>query len=111
MNYDGKIFKPIKTSHNSETSSDTIFQYKQHGPILTSDYAGSTIKKGHLIGLVSEDGTIDMHYHQVNQNNELMTGICTSKPEILPNGTIRLHETWKWTSGDQSEGTSILEEQ
>lgn len=48
---------------------------------------------------------------QVNTKNELMTGICFSKPEITANGKVRLHESWKWTSGDQSNGTSILEEQ
>ncbi len=52
-----------------------------------------------------------MRYHQININNELMTGICVSTPEKLSNGKIRLHEKWKWTSGDQSEGESILEEQ
>ena len=39
-----------------------------------------------------------------------MTGICYSKPEVQSNGKIRLHETWKWTSGDKSNGESILEE-
>ena len=52
-----------------------------------------------------------MRYHQVNTKNELMTGTCFSKPEIAANGKVRLHESWKWTSGDQSNGTSILEEQ
>ncbi|WP_321538875.1 hypothetical protein [Flavobacterium piscinae] len=40
-----------------------------------------------------------------------MTGICHSKPEIMENGKIRLHETWQWTSGDYSNGESIIEEQ
>jgi hypothetical protein len=52
-----------------------------------------------------------MRYHQINDNDELMTGICFSTPEILENGKIRLHESWEWTSGDQSKGTSIIEEQ
>jgi hypothetical protein len=52
-----------------------------------------------------------MRYHQVNDKDELMTGICTSKPEILENGKIRLHENWEWTSGDQSKGSSIIEEE
>jgi hypothetical protein len=51
-----------------------------------------------------------MRYHQVNEQGELMTGTCRSKPEILPDGRIRLHETWRWTSGDGSEGSSIIEE-
>jgi hypothetical protein len=51
-----------------------------------------------------------MRYHQINFNNEIMTGKCFSKPEILSNGKIRLYETWQWTSGDFSSGTSIIEE-
>jgi hypothetical protein len=61
--------------------------------------------------LVDKSGNIEMRYHQVNDNNELMTGMCISIPEILENGKIRLHENWKWTSGDQTKGTSIIEEQ
>jgi len=39
-----------------------------------------------------------------------MTGKCTSIPEILSNGKVRLHEEWEWTSGDKSRGCSIIEE-
>lgn len=39
-----------------------------------------------------------------------MTGTCNSRPELLKNGKIRLHEEWQWTSGDKSKGKSILEE-
>ena len=39
-----------------------------------------------------------------------MTGICVSKPKIMPNGKIHLHEIWQWTSGDKSKGESVLEE-
>ncbi|APU09608.1 n-acetylglutamate synthase [Cellulophaga lytica] len=111
INYNGKIFRPANSSKNSETSNDTVFTYKQNGAILTADYAGGNIKKGHLIGLVDAAGVIEMRYHQVNTNNQLMTGKCTSTPEILPNGKIRLHEKWQWTSGDKSTGNSILDEE
>ncbi|MFS4483632.1 n-acetylglutamate synthase [Hyunsoonleella sp. 2307UL5-6] len=110
INYNNKTFKPISSSVNSETSSETIFSYKQHQNIVTSYYSGGNIIKGHLIGLVDEDGNINMRYHQINKNGTLMTGICSSKPEITTNGKIRLHENWEWTSGDTSKGSSILEE-
>lgn len=111
INYNGKIFRPISNTENGETSSETIFYYKQVDTILTSEYSGGQIKKGHLIGLVDNEGNIEMRYHQVNDKGELMTGICQSKPEILENGKIRLHESWEWTSGDKSKGQSIIEEQ
>lgn len=110
INYNNKKFRPIQNTENGETSEETIFKYKQNGKILTAVYSGGKIKKGHLIGLVEDNGTIEMRYHQVNDNGQLMTGICFSKPEILMNGKIRLHETWEWTSGDKSKGKSIIEE-
>lgn len=110
MNYNNKMFRPIQNSENGETSAETTFEYKQSGNIITSKYSGGQIVNGHLIGLVDENGNIEMRYHQVNTKNELMTGICFSKPELTASGKIRLHESWKWTSGDQSSGKSILEE-
>lgn len=110
MNYNNKKFRPVINSENGETTKKTLFEYKQTGNILSSEYEGGQIVKGHLIGLVDKTGTIEMRYHQINSKGELMTGICQSKPEIMPNGKIRLHETWQWTSGDKSNGTSILEE-
>lgn len=110
MNYNNKKFRPVLNSENGETTEETIFEYKQVGSILTSEYQGGRILKGHLIGLVDVDGKIEMRYHQINQKGELMTGICHSTPEILKNGKVRLHESWKWTSGDLSSGKSILEE-
>lgn len=111
IDYNNKIFRPVANTENGETSNETVFVYKQTGNVLTSEYSGGKINKGHLIGLVDKNGNINMSYHQVNNKNELMTGICISKPEILENGKIRLHEIWEWTTGDKSKGNSIIEEQ
>lgn len=110
INYNNKKFRPVENTQNGETSQETIFLYKQKDNILTSEYSGGKIKSGHLIGLVDKNGNIEMHYHQINDKGQLMTGICFSKPEILSNGKIRLHETWQWTTGDKSKGKSIIEE-
>lgn len=110
MNYHNKKFRAVHNSENGEISAQTIFRYKQEGSILTSEYSGGQVTKGHLIGLVDSSGEIEIRYHQINMRGELMTGICQSKPEVLQNGKIRLHETWAWTCGDYSKGTTILEE-
>ena len=110
INYHNKKFRPTSNTENGETSNQTIFHYQQEGNILTATYKGGAIVKGHLIGLVDEAGTIVMRYHLVNAAGKLMTGYCKSKPEVLSNGKIRLHESWQWTSGDESKGTSIIEE-
>lgn len=110
MNYNNKKFRPINSSENSEVSEDTVFVYQQEGSILTSEYCGGRILKGHLLGIVNSQGNIEMSYHQVNTDGQIMTGTCTSTPELLENGKIRLHEEWAWTSGDFSKGSSTLEE-
>ena len=110
INYNNKKFSAVQNAANGETSAETIFHYQQDGAILTATYAGGKILKGHLIGLVADDGKISMRYHQVNDKMEIMTGTCESIPEILDDGRIRLHETWQWTSGDCSKGQSIIEE-
>ena len=110
IDYNNKRFIPISSTGNSEVTSDTIFIYRQKGNVLTSTYKGETIIEGHLIGLVSTNGVINMRYHQINKNGELMTGTCISKPKVGSDGKITLYESWQWTSGDKSEGTSILKE-
>ncbi len=108
--YDGRLFRPVQASKGSETSGETIFRYTQKGDLLTADYSGGEIDYGHLIGLVDEKGHINMRYHHVNLDGFLMTGRCKSRPEILPNGKIRLHERWQWTCGTHAKGTSVIEE-
>ncbi|GAB5525579.1 MAG: hypothetical protein Roseis2KO_34510 [Roseivirga sp.] len=110
INYNNKRFSPVSNTENGEVDGETIFAYKQQGNVLSCHYSGNSILEGHLIGLVSDDGHIDMRYHQVNTQGILMTGTCQSIPEILPDGRIRLHESWQWTSGDGSKGSSVLEE-
>lgn len=83
---------------------------RQTGRIVTCRYSGGCIVSAQLIALVDEAGRLDMRYHQVNDRGELMTGVCRSTPELLPDGRIRLHEAWRWTSGDGSSGSSVLEE-
>ncbi len=111
INYNNRLFRAVINSENGETSNETVFHYKQKGNLLIAEYSGGKIIYGHLIGLVDVNGNINMRYHQLNEHGELMTGICFSKPEILENGKLRLHEDWEWTSGDKTKGHSILEEQ
>ncbi len=108
MNYNDKKFRVFSNSENGEVDANLVFHYVQQGDVLSCGYQGENILVGHLIGLVDEEGHIEMRYHQVNQRGELNTGICRSEPEILENGKIKLHEKWQWTSGDNSKGESIL---
>jgi hypothetical protein len=110
ISYNDKTFRSVSNTANGEVNEETVFHYQQHGFLVSATYTGGAIIFGHLIGLVDADGMMDLRYHHVNDNGEIMTGICRTVPEILPDGRIRLHERWRWTSGDESEGESIVEE-
>ncbi len=108
INYNNKKFRPKNITANGEVDETTVFHYKQVGNILTCTYTSREIVFGHLLGIVSKNGIIDLRYHQINKNGEINTGICISKPTILENGKIQLEEKWNWTSGDLSKGKSTL---
>jgi len=110
MNYNNKKFRVVETSGSGEITDDFVFHYQQEGDVLTCSYAGGTIVEGVLVGSVDEDGVITMNYRQINERGVERSGICVSTPEIMEDGSIRLHESWRWTDGDQATGTSVLEE-
>ena len=110
INYDNRIFAPRATSANGEANSSTLFHYHQEGDIVWATYAGGGVNFGTLIATVDASGQLDMRYTHVNARGELMTGICHTTPETLPDGRLRLHERWRWTCVDESAGESVVEE-
>ena len=110
MDYNNKKFRTVSNTENGEISEETIFHYKQSGNILTCEYSGGKIVAGQIMGLVDKEGFIHLRYHSINVKGELMTGTCKSQPEILSNGKIKLHQSWQWTCGDHSSGSSVIEE-
>ncbi|MGA0555065.1 n-acetylglutamate synthase [Larkinella sp. VNQ87] len=110
MQYNQKLFRSIANTENGEVSAATTFWYHQEGEVVWADYRGGSVVKGHLIAKILPGGELDMVYQHLNTGGEFRTGVCHSIPELLPDGRIRLHERWRWTNGDGSEGTSIIEE-
>lgn len=110
MNYNGRVFRPVENTPNGEVNGETRFEYRQVGDLLEALYSGGGIRSGQMVGLVGEEGRLTFCYQHVTDEGELRSGRCESTPELLADGRLRLHETWKWTSGDLSEGRSIVEE-
>lgn len=110
INYDKRVFKSVQNSETGEVSAETRFYYHQKGNVVWAEYSGGEIIFGNLIAKVFDDDSLEMSYQHLNKQGELMTGKCLSKPEILANKKIRLHEKWQWNCGDFSEGESIVEE-
>ena len=110
VNYNAKVFRSVRNFETGEVGPETVFYYHQKDDLVWAEYRGGEIAFGTLIAKCDAQGVLDMRYQHLNKNGELMTGICTSTPEMLADGRIRLHEKWQWTSGDHSEGESVIEE-
>lgn len=110
INYDKRKFSSVENSESGEVSAETIFHYHQKDDFVWAEYSGGAIRFGNLIAKVLPDDSLEMRYQHLNSSGKLMTGKCFSKPESLSDGRIRLYEKWQWTSGDFSEGKSVVEE-
>ena len=108
--YDGRVFHSTANTTNGQVGRETRFHYHQDGNIVWAEYSGGSIVRGTLIATVQADDSLDMRYQHVDSAGDLMTGQCRSVPETLPDGRLRMHETWQWTSGDKSSGKSTIEE-
>ena len=110
VDYEGRRFRSVENSASGEVGPGTVFEYRQDGNIVSATYEGGGVRSGVLIATADGGGNLDARYAHVNASGGLMTGECRTKPEKLPDGRLRLHEEWRWTSGDGSSGRSVVEE-
>jgi hypothetical protein len=110
ISLDGRLFVSAANAPNGEAGPETRFQYRQTGSRVWATYAGGAVHFGALVAVGTPEGTLDMRYHHVNSEGLLRTGTCVARPELRPDGRVRIAEEWQWTSGDRSAGTSVVEE-
>ena len=110
INYNERHFRSVANSGAGDVDSDTRFHYRQEGDIVWATYQGGGAAFGTLTPVVLADGRLDMRYQQVSTAGTIKTGRCVSVPEVLPDGRLRLHESWRWTEGGDGSGESIVEE-
>jgi len=61
IDFNNKVFSLLENSENGKVNSETIFEYKQKGNLVTADYYGGTIKYGKIIANLKEN-KLDMLY-------------------------------------------------
>ena len=109
----GRRFVAVDNA-SGEVGTDTVFIYDEDAAAgsVWADYAGGAVVRGHLVGTRTSSGdadTLDFRYVQLRRDGTTSSGRCRSVVEVLPDGRLRLHETWAWESRDGS-GTSTIEE-
>jgi hypothetical protein len=110
IGYEGRFFRSRANTANGDVTADVIFSYRQSGGRVWATYDGANVRFGTLVASSDAHGVLDARYSHLNAAGDWRTGRCTTTPEQLPGGRLRLHETWQWTNGDCSHGASVVEE-
>lgn len=110
IDYEGRRFRGVVNYDDGDLTRETLFAYHQQGRILWGEYAGGGVAHGFLVGTVDGDDSLTLLWQYVSHDGRLVGGMCTSRPELLPDGRLRLHEEWAVALGGRQKGSSVIEE-
>ena len=106
---EGRRFRGAGTTCTGEVGEGTLFEYHERDGVVWARYEGGAVRLGFLVG--TRDGDrLEFRYSHLTVAGDTANGRCSSTIERLPDGRLRLHETWEWESRPGS-GTSTVEEQ
>ncbi|MEU3145192.1 MULTISPECIES: hypothetical protein [unclassified Streptomyces] len=105
---DGLVLSPVADQAPGQVGTRTRFVYHEQGGLIWAEYAGGDVVRGHLVG-TREGDRLDFRYVQLTQDGTTSGGHCRSTVVELPDGRLRLEETWEWESQPGS-GTSVVEQ-
>ncbi|MEV8037602.1 hypothetical protein ACFYW8_17110 [Streptomyces sp. NPDC002742] len=105
---DGLVLAPVADQAPGQVGTRTRFAYHERDGTVWADYAGGDIVRGHLVG-TREGDRLDFRYVQLKRDGTTASGHCVSLVVELPDGRVRLEETWTWESR-KGAGTSVVEE-
>lgn len=94
FNFDNKRFALIQNSESGQVNSETVFEYKQNGNLVTADYYGGTIKYGKIIANLKDD-ELNMLYQCLTTDNQLKEGKAIAKILLTDKGKIKLCLNWE----------------
>ncbi len=105
INFNHKTFSLLANSENGKVNTETIFEYKQDGNIVTADYYGGTIRCGKIIAVLN--GTqLNMLYQCITTKNELKSGKAIAEISFTENDKIKLKLNWEWLGDHNEKGIS-----
>ncbi|EFL41810.1 hypothetical protein [Streptomyces griseoflavus] len=105
---DGLVLAPVADQAPGQVGTRTRFAYHQRDGEVWAEYAGGDVVRGYLVGTRTED-RLDFRYVQLKQDGTTSSGHCMSTVVDLPDGRVRLEESWEWES-QRGSGTSVVEQ-
>jgi hypothetical protein len=105
---EGRRFRVAAMDEQGEASAETVFEYHQNGDLIWATYQGGAVRLGFLVGTRDGD-TLDFRYSQLNEMGETANGHCSTTISLLPDGRLRLNESWSWESKPGSGVSAVAE--
>ncbi|MFD5451479.1 hypothetical protein ACWDTR_10015 [Streptomyces sp. NPDC003470] len=105
---DGLVLAPVADQAPGQVGTRTRFTYHEEDGAVWAEYAGGDVVRGRLVGTRAGD-RLDFRYVQLRTDGSTSSGHCVSTVVDLPDGRVRLEESWEWESR-RGSGTSVVEE-
>ncbi|MEU7032406.1 hypothetical protein ABZ958_01800 [Streptomyces sp. NPDC046237] len=105
---DGLVLAPVADQAPGQVGTRTRFTYHEEDGRIWAEYAGGDVVRGNIVGTRAGD-RLDFRYVQLKQDGTTSSGHCVSLVVELPDGRVRLEESWAWESQEGS-GTSVVEQ-
>lgn len=93
---DGLVLAPVADQAPGQVGTRTRFAYHEQDGTVWAEYAGGDVVRGHLVG-TREGDRLDFRYVQLKTDGSTSSGHCVSTVVELPDGRVRLDETWEWS--------------
>ncbi|MGH3656074.1 MAG: hypothetical protein ACRDUA_05400, partial [Micromonosporaceae bacterium] len=101
IDYTDRVFRSVE-------HPDITGHYHSDGDLVWAEFSGAPVSLGRLVGHRAADGSLELAYSYRLASGDLVAGRCTSRPEVLPDGRIRLTEHFRRLDG--KAGVSVIEE-
>ncbi|CAL9291900.1 hypothetical protein [Streptomyces sp. SudanB91_2054] len=105
---DGLVLAPVADQAPGQVGTRTRFAYHERDGVVWAEYAGGDVVRGHLVGTRQGD-RLDFRYVQLKADGGTSSGHCAATVVELPDGRVRLEESWEWES-QRGSGTSVVEQ-
>lgn len=100
-----RYFVPAENPHGVATP-DTVFHYRVEDDAILGTYAGGRVARGNLVGRATGPETIELLYHCVTTDGELLAGWSRGSVGTDTDGRTTLAFEWGWLAGAQGGGDS-----
>ena len=104
----GRIFAARPASGDGDCGPLTRFAYRQEGDRIWATYEGGEVRHG-VLAARADGGWLVMRYLHADASGTVKHGTCVTAVATLPDGSLRLHEQWRW-DGSNRDQESILDQ-